>query len=93
VIVIDKEKQPYLLDLLEKWSDREVYCDTSIISSEKEEIINKILDDGYGEDLTDKLEMVTSGGKFVAVFLELSYHDNIIRHYIDQDGVKFMKIE
>lgn len=88
VIVIDTQKQPVLLDLLERWSERECHYETSVISSEKDEIISRALDN-YDIDLSDRLESVTDGGKYVAVWLELSYHDDIIRHYIEQEGVKY----
>ena len=90
VIVIDTEKQPVLVDLLQRWSDRECHYETSVISTDKAEIISKTLEEYWSEDLTDKLESVTDGGKYVAVWLELSYHDNIIRHYINQEGVEYV---
>lgn len=90
VIVIDTEKQPQLLKLLERWSERSCHYDTEVVSSEKDEIISKALEGYYNEDLTDKLEKVTDGGKYVPVWLELEYHDDVIRHYIHQDGVEFV---
>lgn len=85
VIVIDTEKQPYLVPLLQGWT----HYETEIVSTDKKEIISKIMDREH-EDISDKLENVTDGGKFIAVLMYLSYHDDVITHYIHQNGVKFV---
>ncbi len=89
VIGINRSTNPQLFNLLQSWCEHNCYYDTEVFAKGKQEILDLFAKDHPYDyaDVEDIKEYSDDTWDFI--YMSLSYHDDVINHYIHTDGVKF----
>lgn len=89
VLGINRVKEPQLFSLLESWCEHNCCYDTEIITKGKDAILDYFVKEHPYEyaDIEDIKEYSDDTWDFI--YISCSYHDKVIRHYLNSDGVKY----
>lgn len=89
VIGINTTIEPQLFELITTWCEHNCHYETKIFGTGKEKILNIFAKENPYDYAEVEAIKEYSDDTWKFIYMDLSYHDDVIRHYLNSKGVKY----